>query len=65
MKFVNEMHECFIENFYFLQLEHSLNPTIEEILELKPVFETYNFQTERLSLTHTVSKMTISKLYDA
>ncbi|CAC5409511.1 unnamed protein product [Mytilus coruscus] len=37
----------------FHKLENSLHPTVEEILEVKPVFETYNFKAEKLSFAYS------------
>ncbi|VDI76137.1 Hypothetical predicted protein [Mytilus galloprovincialis] len=37
----------------YQQLENSLHPTVEEILEVKPVFETYNFKAEKLSFAYS------------
>ena len=40
---------------FVLQLQHSVHPTVTDILEVKPLFENHPYSLERLNVAYVVS----------
>ena len=38
-----------------LQLQHSVHPTVTDVLEVKPLFESHPYNLERLNVAYVVS----------